>query len=59
MTATKINGVKQKVSNFFFGGKVEQNKTQSEKVRIDEKKDATKMTTEDKEMKESRIGKVF
>ena len=51
MTATKINGVKQKVSNyffFFFFGKIEQNKTQGERVKIDKTKDATKMISEDK-----------
>ena len=51
MTATKINGVKQKVSNYFFlffFGKIEQNKTQSERVKIDKTKDATKMISEDK-----------
>ena len=50
MTATKINGVKQKVSNyfFFFFGKIEQNKTQSERLKIDKTKDATKMISEDK-----------
>ena len=52
MTATKINGLKQKVSNFFFFffffGKIEQNKTQSERVKIDKTKDATKMISGDK-----------
>ena len=49
MTTTKINGVKQKVSNyFFFFGKIEQNKTQSERVKMDKTKDATKMIPEDK-----------